>query len=255
MRSLRILLLLGAVLAAGPAFADGVAVAVAANFTAPMRKIAAEFERDTGHQVQLSFGSAGKFYAQIKAGAPFELLLSADQRVPLELVAQGLALAESRQTYAIGKLVLWSADPALVDAKGEVLRSQRFSHLAIANPKLAPYGAAAQQVLQQLGLAETLQPRLVEGENITQTHQFVATGNAQLGFVAWSQVIGDDGKVASGSAWMVPAGLHAPIRQDLVLLERGRGKPAAQALAAYVLSDKGRKVILDYGYSLERSPP
>ena len=230
------------------AHADTVSVAVAANFTAPMQKIAAAFEIDTGHKAELSFGATGKFYAQITHGAPFQVLLSADDTTPARLEREGKAVAHSRFTYAIGTLVLWSAQPGTVDAKGDVLKSGDFKHLAIANPKLAPYGAAALQVMEKLGVATALQPRLVQGENIAQTFQFVSTGNAQLGFVALSQVMAD-GKIRSGSAWQVPASLHEPIRQDAVLLMPGKDSAAASALLTYLRGSKARAIIQSYGYS------
>ena len=232
----------------GVAHAGTVSVAVAANFTAPMQKIAAAFEADTGHKAELSFGATGKFDAQITHGAPFQVLLSADDTTPARLEREGKAVAHSRFTYAIGTLVLWSAQPGTVDAKGDVLKSGDFKHLAIANPKLAPYGAAALQVMEKLGVATALQPRLVQGENIAQTFQFVSTGNAQLGFLALSQVMAD-GKIRSGSAWQVPASLHEPIRQDAVLLMPGKDSAAASALLTYLRGSKARAIIQSYGYS------
>lgn len=233
----------------GLASADEVQVAVAANFTAPMQRIAAQFEKDTGHKAVLSFGATGKFYAQIVNGAPFEVLLAADDETPARLEKEGQGMAGSRFTYAVGKLVLWSADPKLVDAQGEVLKTGNFRHLAIANPKTAPYGTAAVEALGKLGLLAGLQGRFVQGENISQTQQFVVTGNAELGFVALSQVL-KDGKLASGSAWTVPASLYQPIRQDAVLLAKGKDKPAAGALLAYLKGDKARTVIAAFGYGL-----
>ena len=230
-----------------PAMAAEVHVAVAANFTAPMKQIAADFEKETGHKVVLSFGASGKFYAQIKNGAPFQILLSADDEKPLQLVKDGLAVADSRFTYAIGTLVLWSAKPGFVDAKGEVLSKGHFNKIALANPKLAPYGTAAIELLTKQGLLTSLTPKFVQGENISQTFQFVSTGNAELGFVALSQVM-KDGKVTSGSAWIVPGRLHSPIRQDAVLLATGRDNAAAKALLGYLKSDKAKKIIRSYGY-------
>jgi molybdate transport system substrate-binding protein len=226
-----------------------VQVAVAANFTAPMRAIAAAFEQDTGHKALLAFGSSGKFYAQIRNGAPFQVFLSADDEKPARLEQAGMAVAGTRFTYAIGQLALWSAKAGYVDNKGEVLKQGAYAHLAIANPKLAPYGAAAIEVLKNLGLLETVQPRLVQGENIAQTYQFVASGNAELGFVALSQVT-RDGKLTQGSAWIVPAHLHAPIRQDAVILANGKDNAAASALMAYLKSDKAKAVIRAYGYGI-----
>jgi len=229
--------------------ADQVRVAVASNFAAPMQRIAEAFARDSGHHALLSFGATGKFVAQIANGAPFDVFLSADQESALRLERESLAVANSRFTYAVGTLVLWSATPGTVDAAGEVLKTGDFKHLAIANAKTAPYGSAAVEVLKTLGLFDRLAPRLVHGENIAQTQQFVATGNAELGFVALAQVL-RDGKIGSGSAWIVPAGLHAPLRQDAVLLARGRGNPAATALLDYLKSDAARALIRAHGYAL-----
>ena len=231
------------------AHAAEVSVAVAANFTAPMNAIAAEFAKDTGHQAKPSYGSTGKFYAQIRNGAPFEILLSADDETPAKLAQEGLADPASRFTYAIGTLVLWSAKPGVVDAKAEVLKRGQFNKLALANPKLAPYGKAAIEVLTGIGLLDTLAPKFVQGENIAQTWQFASTGNAELGFVALSQVM-KDGRIGSGSGWIVPAKLHTPIRQDAVILAAGKGNPAAEALMKYLKSDKAKTIIKAYGYDL-----
>jgi molybdate transport system substrate-binding protein len=232
-----------------PALAAEVHVAVAANFTAPMKQIAAEFEKKTGHKVVLSFGASGKFYAQMKNGAPFHLLLSADDEKPMQLVKDGLAVDNSRFTYANGTLVLWSAKPGFVDAKGEVLGKRRFNKIAIANPKLAPYGAAAIELLTKKGLLAAMTPKFVQGENISQTFQFVSTGNAELGFVALSQVM-KDGKVTSGSAWVVPGALHRPIRQDAVLLSVGKDNVAAKDLMNFLKTEKVKRTIRSYGYEI-----
>ncbi len=242
------LLLAGLVSVSFAAHADEVSVAVAANFTAPMKLIAAEFEKDTDHKVVASFGATGKFYAQIKNGAPFEVLLAADDETPTKLVKENAAVSGSQFTYAIGTLVLWSAKPAIVDKQGQVLKNGGFDHIALANPKLAPYGAAAVQTLQALGVYDSLSPKFVTGENISQAHQFVSTGNALLGFVALSQVL-VDGKI-EGSSWLVPANLYTPIRQDAVVLEKGKGKPAVDALLKYLKSDKAKAVIKGFGYGL-----
>lgn len=234
-------------LLAGAAHADTVSVAVAANFTAPMQKIAAEFAKDTGHKAELSFGATGKFYAQISQGAPFGILLSADDTIPARLAREGKAVADSRFTYAVGKLVLWSRQEGYVDAQGAVLKTGQFLHVAIANPKLAPYGLAAQQTLARLGLLEQIRPRFVQGENIGQTYQFAATGNAELGFVALSQVM-EDGKIKSGSAWLVPPSMHASIRQDAIVLNPAKDNAAAKALMDYLKGDKARAIITAYGY-------
>ena len=228
--------------------AGEVNVAVAANFTAPMNVIAESFEKDSGHKAKLAFGSTGRFYAQIKNGAPFDVLLSADDETPAKLVQEAVAEPTSRFTYAIGSLVLWSSKPGFVDDKGEVLRRGPYGKLAIANPKTAPYGRAAIETLTKLGLLSIAEPKFVQGENIAQTFQFVSSGNADLGFVALSQVM-QDGKVQDGSAWIVPAEMHEPIRQDAVLLTTGKGNPAAQALLEYLKGDKARRVIRFFGYT------
>jgi molybdate transport system substrate-binding protein len=231
-----------------PALADEVSVAVAANFTAPMQKLATEFEKDSGHKVVSAFGATGKFYAQIKNGAPFEVLLAADDETSAKLIKENAAVADSQFSYAIGKLVLWSAKPAIVDGAGEVLKNGGFDHMAIANPKVAPYGAAAVEVMKALGVNDALQPKIVTGESIAQTYQFIRSGNALLGFVALSQVL-KDGKI-EGSSWVVPAKLYTPIRQDAVILEKGKGKPAAEALMKYLKSEKAKAVITSFGYEL-----
>jgi len=245
----RYLLFLFGFLGAGAASAEDVQVAVAANFTAPMKAIAAAFEKDTGHKARLAFGSSGKFYAQIRNGAPFQVLLSADDETPARLEREGMAVPGTRFTYAVGRLALWSAQAGAVDGRGEVLRKGGYKHVAIANPKLAPYGAAAVEVMQRLGVVEAVRPKLVQGENIAQTHQFVASGNAELGFVALSQIT-RDGKLTGGSAWIVPGDLHTPIRQDAVILAAGKGNAAASALMAYLGSEKAKAVIRAYGYDI-----
>ena len=211
--------------------ADEVQVAVAANFTAPARALAEVFARTTGHEAKLSFGATGAFYTQIKNGAPFDVLLAADDERPARLEKEGDTVAGSRFTYATGQLVLWSAKPGFVDDQGAVLKGGHFGKIAIANPKNAPYGAAAVEAMEKLGLAATLQPKLVTGESIGQTFNFIATGNAELGFVALAQVMAD-GRITTGSAWIVPQDLHAPLKQDAILLTPGQGRPAAQALLA-----------------------
>jgi molybdate transport system substrate-binding protein len=226
-----------------------VQVAVAANFTAPMQKISAEFAKDTGHKALLSFGATGKLYAQIKNGAPFQVFLAADDKTPAKLETEGDTIPGSRFTYAIGTLVLWSAKPDYVDEQGEVLKKGEFRYLAVANPKTAPYGTAAIATLTKLGLFDTLQSKLVTGENVSQTYQFIFTGNAELGFVALSQVM-VDGQMTGGSAWIVPGEFHEPIRQDAVILVKGQDQPAAQALVDYLKSEKARAIIQSYGYAL-----
>lgn len=232
-----------------PAHADDVLAAVAANFAAPMAQIAEDFRTRTGHTVKLSAGATGKFYSQVLAGAPFDVLLAADGETPRRLIAEGHAVAGSAFTYAIGQLVLWSPQAGLVDGQGAVLASTKFTRLAIANPKLAPYGQAAAEVIKARGLTDVLAPKLVTGENIAQTHQFVATGNAELGFVALSQVR-VPGKPTVGSQWRVPASLYTPIQQDAVLLKAGAGKAAAAAFLAHLKAAPAQAVIQAYGYGL-----
>lgn len=227
--------------------AADVQVAVAANFAVPMARIAEAFTAATGHGVKASTGSTGKFFTQIVAGAPFEVLLAADDETPKKLVAEGHAVAGSSFTYAIGKLVLFSATPGFVDAQGAVLTSHKVKHVAIANPKLAPYGAAAVQVLKARGLTDTVTPRLVTAESIAQAYQFVITGNAEVGFVALSQVA-VPGKPAVGSYWVVPQVLYGPIRQDAVLLKAGDKNPAAKALLDFLKTDAARQTMRGFGY-------
>lgn len=224
-----------------------VKVAVAANFVQPMKEIAAEFEKATGHKVALSQGATGKFYAQISNGAPFDVFLSADDETPARLVSEGKAVAGTQFTYAIGRLVLWSPDTRLVDQGGGVLASDKFRFLSIANSRVAPYGRAAVQVMQKLGVQDALGPRVVQGESIAQTFQFVSSGNAQLGFVALSQVW-ENGRFRSGSGWIVPDQMHEPLKQDVVLLNPGKNSQAAAALIGYLKTDKAKHIIGAYGY-------
>ena len=241
---LSVLLLVGQTIGAAT-----VLVAVAANFSKPMTEIAAEFEKATGHSAKLSFGSSGKFVSQLENGGPFEVLLSADEKGPQKLVQDGLAVTNSQFTYALGRLVLWSATPGYVDDQGKILTTGGFKHLALADPKLAPYGAAAVEVLQKQGLFEKLQPLFVQGENIAQTYQFISTANAELGFVALSQVF-ENGKIATGSGWIIPDNNHAPIRQGAVLMKQGAENPAAPALLNYLKSAPALAIIKKYGYDL-----
>jgi len=251
MRPIRTLVTLAAVMvAAWSAHAETVHVAVAANFTEPAKALAAILEKTTGHEARLSFGASGAFYAQIKNGAPFDVFLSADDERPARLEKEGDTVPGSRFTYATGQLVLWSAKPGLVDDKGEVLQGGQFNKLAIANPKNAPYGAAAVEAMNRLGLQATLQPKLVTGESIGQTYNFVATGNADLGFVAMSQVL-QGGRLKGGSMWVVPGTLHAPIVQDAVILKRGQGNPAAKAWMALLSSPRTKDLIRSYGYAVK----
>lgn len=231
-------------LSAAPAFAAEVQVAVAANFTGPAKAIAAAFTGATGDQVSLSFGSSGQFYAQIAHGAPYQVFLSADAARPAKAEQAGLGVPGTRFTYAVGRLVLFSKHPGLVDPAGAVLRSGRFSRIAIADPATAPYGAAAVQTLQKLGAWPQAQAKIVKGEDITQAYQFTATGAADLGFVALSQVVGEPG----GSRWVVPETLHAPIAQQAILLEPGADAPAARAFLAFLKGPQARAIIRRYGY-------
>lgn len=219
-------------------------IAVAANFATSMRDIAKEYEKKSAHKVKLSSGSSGKLYAQIKHGAPFDLFFAADTLRPQLLEQQGIAVAGSRFTYAIGQLILWSPQVGFVDARGEVLKGDGFHHLAIANPKLAPYGDAASAVLQHLGIWNTLRGRMVRGENIAQTFQFVQSGNAELGFVALSQLTKADGLIA-GSYWLIPEKLYTPIEQQAVILSN---KPAATEFMAFIQSREMRSLIQSHGY-------
>lgn len=220
-------------------------IAVAANFAAPMKQLATQFEQATGHTLTLSSGATGKFYAQIKNGAPFDVLLAADDETPARLLREGEAV--QTQIYAIGRLALWSERAGFIDGSDAVLRQNRFQRLAIANPRLAPYGMAAMDVLTKLKLAGSVQDKLITGENIAQTYQFVASGNAELGFVALSQVM-QDGKLAGGSVWVVPSTLHSPIRQDAALLKRGETNAAARALLDYLKTPAAQATIRSFGY-------
>jgi molybdate transport system substrate-binding protein len=233
--------------ASTPAMADEVVVAVAANFLAPLQEISTEFTKDTQHTTVITAGATGQLFTQIQNGAPFEVMVSADNKTPKKLVKAELAVADSEFTYARGKLVLWSADPALVDSQGAVLKAASFKHLAIANPKTAPYGQAAMETLTKLDLTTALQPKLVQGESIAQAKMFVDSGSAELGFVALSQVY-KDGKLTKGSAWEVPLDLYAPIYQDAILLKKGKDNPAAIALLSYLKSAKAKAIIAKYGY-------
>ncbi len=227
--------------------AGDVHVAVAANFAAPMKIIADEFQKTADHRALLSFGATGKFYAQIINGAPFDVFLAADVATPDRLEREGFSVPGSRVTYAVGRLALWSANPDFVDDRGAILKRGAFHHIALAAPKLAPYGAAAVETLEKLDLLDTLRPKFVLGENIAQAYQFVATGNADLGFVALSQVY-SDGKLKFGSGWIVPSGFHAPLRQDAVILSRGANNPAAPALIRFLQSPRVRAILESHGY-------
>lgn len=230
--------------------ADEFQVAVASNFTEPAKAIAAGFEKETGHKAILSFGSTGNFYTQIKNGAPFSILLAADAATPAKLETEGDIAPGSRFTYARGALALWSPKEGFVDGKGEILKSGKFKFISVAEPKLAPYGAAAYEVLKAWNLEEALKGKIATGNNIGQAFQFVESGQAELGFIAWSQVC-RDGKLSAGSVWMVPADLYSPIVQDAVLLKAGAGNKAAEAFTAYLKNNgAAREIITSYGYTL-----
>jgi len=235
---------LAAILPLNAARAASIPVAVAANFTAPAKELAANFQLATGNTLVLSFGASGAFFTQIGQGAPFEIFLSADSARPKKLVESGLGVGGSEFTYATGKLVLWSATPGLVDSQGKVLSDGKFAHLAIAAPKSAPYGEAAIETMKALNVYDQLQSRIVVGESINQAYQFTASGSAELGFVAYSQVI----KSKKGSEWLVPQNLYKPITQDAVLLKTGENDPAAQAFLAYLKTPAALKIIRSYGY-------
>ena len=249
-RTIKTLLMAAAALALPPAaWPASTSIAVAANFAAPMRSLVQSFEKNTGHKVVVALGATGQLYAQIKNGAPFDVLLAADDETPKKLESEGLAVSGSRASYAIGRLVLWSKRGELIDAKGEFLSTGRFDRIAIANPKLSPYGLAAVEVIEKLGLTQAIKPKAIEASNITQAHQFVASGNAEIGFVALAQVA-EGGKIKSGSGWIIPESLHSPIQQDLVLLQRGKTNPAAQQLIEFLRSENAKAVIRSYGYAL-----
>jgi molybdate transport system substrate-binding protein len=224
-----------------------ISVAVAANFSSVLKDIAVEFQKDTGHQLAITPGATGKFYAQISNGAPFDVFLSADDETPRKLAQEGKAIAASQFTYAIGRLALWSPSPDLVDKSADILKTDKFKYIAIANAKVAPYGQAAVQTMQKLGVLTKIEPRIVQGESIAQTYQFVSTGNAQLGFVAVSQIV-ENGKIKTGSAWIVPEEMHEQLKQDAVVLQSCKHMTACQALMDYLKSEKVKKMMASYGY-------
>jgi molybdate transport system substrate-binding protein len=246
MRSFAVTFGLLSVLVAGTAEAAKTHVAVAANFTEPARAIAARFHEKTGHEAILIFGASGAFFTQITHDAPFDVFLSADDERPRLAVEQGFAIADSRFTYAIGKLALWSRVLDVADGKA-ALSAGKFSKLAIANPKSAPYGAAAVETMKALGVFDALQSKLVQGNSISQAFQFVDTRNAELGFVALAQLHG----AAAGSRWLVPENLHTPIRQDAVLLKRAANDEASKAFLIFLKGPEARAIIESFGYAVE----
>ncbi|MDO9163286.1 MAG: molybdate ABC transporter substrate-binding protein [Methylococcaceae bacterium] len=241
------------ILLAPTSWAATTLVAVASDFTKPMTEIAAAFEKATGHSAKLSFGSSGKAFAQIQSGAPFEVYLSASEKYPLELEKTGFTVSDTHFVYAIGKLVLWSAMPGYVDDQGKILTTGNFKHVALADPAHAPYGVVAEDVMKSLGVLDKLRPLFVMGENISQTYQFVSTGNAELGFVGLAQVIDvNNGKIGSGSGWIIPDNLHSPFRQMAVLLKTGAENPAALALVDFLKSPTALAIIEKYGFGLPK---
>lgn len=244
------IILLSLLILSPSTYAEEVYAAVASNFTIAMKDIAKQYEEESGNKVVLSFGSSGKFFAQIQHGAPFQVFLSADQNKPDALEKAGFIVPNSRFTYAIGALALWSAKPDFIHNNDTRLKSGDFNKLALANPKLAPYGIAATEVLENLGLTESTKSKWVMGENISQTYQFASTGNTDLGFVALSQIM-SKGHIEKGSSWIIPTDQYSPIRQDAVLLKSAENNAAAKGLLDYLRSDKARNIIHSYGYKTE----
>ena len=236
------------IVAVSSLWAEKAQVAVAANFSGPMKELAERFQKATGHELVISVGSTGALYAQIANGAPFDVFFSADQSTPARLVAEDLAVADSLFTYAVGTLALYQPQTEVKELGPDSL-SGDYQHLAIANPKLAPYGKAAQEVLETLKLWDTLEPKIVMGENISQTFQFIETKNAQLGFIALSQIM-KNGKIAEGAVWLVPQNLYNPIKQDFVILKRASDNQAAQDLAKFLKGPATAKILQNYGYTL-----
>lgn len=232
-----------------PVGAAELRAAVASDFAAPMGRIVAQFQKESGHTVKVSLGASGKLYSQIKGGALFDVFLSADEEIPKRLIQEGSAVSGSRFVYATGGLVLWSAQPGLVDDKGAVLNKGNFDRLAIANPLFSPYGMAAKETLGKLTMWNSIQRKLDKGNDVIQTYQLAATEKADLAFIALSQVM-RDGKVTEGSWWLVPPELHNPIRQSAVLLSAAKDQEAAKAFLAYLQSEKARTVMRGFGYEV-----
>lgn len=246
-----ILLVMGHGPATTVAQADGqLTIGVAANFTRAMQALAGAFEQQRGRPVSLSFASTGTLYAQIINGAPFDAFFAADVERPRKLEEDGAIIEESRFTYAIGQLILWSAAPDLVDSGGDVLQHRDFRHLAIADPKLAPYGEAARQVMVKRGVWDELQSRLVFAQNVNQAYQFITSGNAELGFIALSQVIDPDTGGVGGSHWPPPQQTYDPVEQQAVILERTEHGELAEAFMAFVRGEQGTEIIGRFGYAV-----
>jgi len=232
-----------------PLHAAEVSAAVAANFAAPMERIAALFHKESGHSVKISVAASGKLYTQIKGGAPFDVFLSADEEMPKRLLQEGLAVGGSRFVYATGRLVLWSMQPGLVDEKGAVLNSGNFDKLAYANPSLSPYGIATRETLTKLTMWNAMQKKLKKADDVAPTYQLAANESVDMAFIALSQVM-RDGKVTTGSWWLVPPELHNPIRQSAVLLSGAKEQTAAKALLAFLKSEKAKAVMRGFGYEV-----
>ncbi len=250
MTDMKNFLLIFCLLMSSRSYAGTAIVAVASNFTIPMQKIADSFEQDTGNKLVLSFGSTGSFYAQIKNGAPYQVLLSADNETTELLEREGYAQKGASFTYAIGRLILWSNKSNYVNGSAEVLSTNQFKKIAIANPKLAPYGLAAQETLSKLGLLSRLESKIILGENISQTYQFILTENTELGFIALSQVY-KDGQISSGSGWIVPSSFHTPIIQNATILNAGKNHDTPQLFVQYLKSDKTKAIIKSFGYEIQ----
>lgn len=223
-----------------------VKVAVASNFSSTLNEISAAFKKETGHTLIISSGASGKFFSQIREGAPFEVFLSADPEHPKKLLEQNLAVKGTDFIYAVGKLVLWSSKENFVDPQGKVLQSTSLQHIAIANPELAPYGKATQEFLERKGLWTSLRPKMVVGENIAQTFHFVSTGNADLGFIAYSQI--KDTPSLKGSYWIVPQDLYKPLQQVALLLKTGDNNAAAKRFLDFLKSKEAKSIIAKFGY-------
>ncbi len=250
---LKLSFIASATLVAFSANAAEVQVAVAANFTAPMKDIAVMYEKATGDKILASYDSTGKFYAQIKNGAPYQVLFAADAKTPAKIEAEGLGVKGTAKPYAFGKLVLWSATPDFVKEDKNFILSDAVKKIAVANPKLAPYGEAAYQTMTSWKNIERAKEKFVEGDNIGNTYNYAATGNAQVGFVALSQVIDPKtSKFAKGSGWIIPSNLYSPIRQDSVVLNPGKDNAAVEKFMKYMATSPDvKKLIESYGYGLE----